>query len=213
VPYAQGDLKTCSACRQELPLDRFGKNRAAKDGLANQCRDCMKESRRKWQESNPELHRSRHIKGRYGISLRQYLAIIEATGGKCPVCGQPPTPPHGTFDLDHDHESGRVRGPLCRGCNLALGGARDDPAILRALADYVERHRANPVEFELPPDLPRHYLKGESHKMARLTEMQVREIRVLSEEGVSQSEIGRRFGVTQANISLIVTGRSWAEGT
>lgn len=210
MPYANGDHKVCSACRRELPLTAFGKNRSAKDGLANQCHDCLKDSRRKWRESNPELHRSRHIKGRYGIALRDYLALLEATNGKCPVCGKPPTPPHDRFDLDHDHVTGRVRGPLCRPCNLALGGARDDPAILRAFADYIERHRANPVDFEPPPELPKHYVRGETHKMSRLTEVQVREIRALAKDGVSQTKIGRQFGVTQAMVSLIVRRQSWA---
>jgi hypothetical protein len=40
------------------------------------------------------------------------------------------------FHIDHDHTTGRVRGLLCPGCNLALGHF-DDPEILRRALDYV----------------------------------------------------------------------------
>jgi hypothetical protein len=183
VPYAQGDRKVCSACRKDLPLSAFGKNRSFKDGLANQCHECLKESRRKWREAHPELHQARHVKNRYGIALQEYEAMAAAADGKCPVCGEPP-PPFNGFDLDHDHETGQVRGLLCRPCNLALGGARDNPAILRALADYIEQHRAAPTEKRPPVILPTFYAKGESHGMATLTEGQVREIRMLYAAGL-----------------------------
>lgn len=43
-----------------------------------------------------------------------------------------------TLTRDHDHSTGHMRGVLCRGCNLALGHALDDPAVLRRLAAYAE---------------------------------------------------------------------------
>lgn len=46
---------------------------------------------------------------------------------------------------DHDHETGRFRGWLCNHCNGALGFGRDDPRILRALAQYLERAAADMV--------------------------------------------------------------------
>jgi hypothetical protein len=39
--------------------------------------------------------------------------------------------------IDHSHLTGRVRGLLCKDCNLILGWVQDDPARLRAMADYV----------------------------------------------------------------------------
>jgi hypothetical protein len=52
----------------------------------------------------------------------------------CEVCGS-----SGRICLDHDHETNQFKGWLCDRCNVAVAMARDNPEILRALADYVER--------------------------------------------------------------------------
>ena len=52
-------------------------------------------------------------------------------------------------------------------------------------------------------------LTGESHGMSRFTEEQVREIRSLYREGVTQKAIGARFGVPQGHIHLIVKKKIW----
>ena len=42
--------KVCSSCRADLPLDAFSRNSRQPDGLANQCRDCLADSRRRYRE-------------------------------------------------------------------------------------------------------------------------------------------------------------------
>ena len=59
--------------------------------------------------------------------------------GVCAACGRPP---HRTrLDVDHDHATNEVRGLLCRGCNLALGGVEDDPQTLLRLIQYLANQR------------------------------------------------------------------------
>jgi hypothetical protein len=67
-------------------------------------------------------------------------AMVEAQGNACGICGLDMGKGKGRH-VDHCHATGNVRTLLCHLCNITLGMARDDPALLRAMADYVERHR------------------------------------------------------------------------
>lgn len=60
----------------------------------------------------------------------------------CAICQLPTDVPV----ADHCHASGAVRDWLCRSCNAGLGMFRDRPGFLRAAAEYLERHTANPID-------------------------------------------------------------------
>lgn len=83
---------------------------------------------------------------RYGTTPEEYAAKLEAQSGVCAICGKPPTP-GGTkaascLHQDHDHVTNQNRDLLCCTCNPGIGYFQDDPDLLRAAADYIERHRA-----------------------------------------------------------------------
>jgi hypothetical protein len=40
--------------------------------------------------------------------------------------------------VDHCHITGRVRALLCQACNTGIGKLKEDPALIRKSADYVE---------------------------------------------------------------------------
>jgi hypothetical protein len=62
-----------------------------------------------------------------------------AQGGKCAVCGDVQKR---WLAVDHSHLTGKIRELLCDRCNPMAGYALDEPARLRAVADYLERHSA-----------------------------------------------------------------------
>lgn len=83
---------------------------------------------------------------KYGISVEAQRAMLEAQGHLCAICRKPErgASQYGyprLLHVDHDHLTGKVRGFLCGDCNNVLGRATDDPAILRAAADYLESHQ------------------------------------------------------------------------
>jgi len=52
---------------------------------------------------------------RYGITSAEWEQLIGRHDGKCWICRE-----READTVDHDHESGRVRGALCRICNMVL---------------------------------------------------------------------------------------------
>ncbi len=91
----------------------------------------------------PGYRRNLFLKRRYGISLDEYKMMLLSQGGMCAICRNPETTVHKsgtphTLNVDHCHETGRVRGLLCSLCNTAIGKMHDDPSRLRAAAMYLE---------------------------------------------------------------------------
>ena len=85
--------------------------------------------------------RKSHLKRTFGLSEADYERLLAAQGGGCAICGRLPNSRN--LHIDHDHETGQVRGALCFACNVAIGHLRDDPMIAVKLLDYLERHRAS----------------------------------------------------------------------
>lgn len=65
---------------------------------------------------------------------------VQDHSGLCDICSQGPTGRWNSLNIDHCHVSGKFRGMLCGQCNMALGGFRDDPQLLRKAAEYLEPH-------------------------------------------------------------------------
>jgi hypothetical protein len=84
--------------------------------------------------------RKKRIKCDYGLTLEQYEEMWIAQGGKCAICGK--DSPSRLLCVDHDHETGKVRGLLCVHCNHLLGNARDKIQVLASAIQYLEGHHA-----------------------------------------------------------------------
>jgi hypothetical protein len=132
VPFGH---KWCPDCGEVKSLEDFVRNRSQSSGWAPYCKPCHNK-RGKAAKEKIGGSRTYHLKRRYGITAADADAMLEAQGGLCAVCQAAPA-----VHVDHDHETGAVRALLCFNCNGGLGQFKDDPAVLRAAADYVERHR------------------------------------------------------------------------
>lgn len=81
----------------------------------------------------------------YGLTQGTYEEMWQAQGGRCGLCGeQEPVALDGmvkVFAVDHSHVTGKIRGLLCAGCNLALGHVeKKGLAWMRAAALYLRTH-------------------------------------------------------------------------
>ena len=88
----------------------------------------------------PACSRRAHLKRTFGITQEEYEARLREQGGGCAVCGRPPKPGK-SLHVDHDHETGYVRGLLCFSCNAALGHFQDDLDRIDAALTYVAAKR------------------------------------------------------------------------
>ena len=124
------EFKCCLKCRTMKPADSFGLQPRSPDGLQANCRACECE----------RMQRRRH-----GLNSSEKAVIATAQGG-CLIC-QRPEPGAKGWVVDHDRSccpgdkscAKCRRGVLCQWCNSMLGYSIDNPATLRAAADYLEQ--------------------------------------------------------------------------
>lgn len=118
-----------------LLVDPEGTRQVARD-QARAYREANPEYQVEWNRANPDKLREYYLRNKYGLEPDDTAALLAAQDGACPGCLNPLGEGH-AIHVDHCHDTGRVRGLLCRGCNLAIGNAGDDPGRLQRLVDYL----------------------------------------------------------------------------
>lgn len=111
------------------------------------CSQKCKERARQADGRSGATVRRYQFRTKYGITVEEYWALAEAQGHRCAICGcTKETAMRGRVSqhtdefwlhVDHDHESGKVRGLLCMECNTGLGKFRDDVSVLSAAISYL----------------------------------------------------------------------------
>jgi len=94
----------------------------------------------KYAKENPKKvalnKRKAFLRFKYNISLEDYQDLFDKQGGLCAICE---TFQERYLDIDHDHYTGKIRGLLCRACNIGIGHLQDSPAVVEAALRYLER--------------------------------------------------------------------------
>lgn len=141
-------LKVCTSCGETKMLDSFGRAKEKPSGVRSRCKVCEARRSRSWKAENPEYAKkwrdanrdkwnSYRLSQQFGLTQGDVDAMFAAQNGSCSICGKHMDKPN----VDHCHESGRVRALLCRSCNLGLGNFQDDPERILRAAAYVREHR------------------------------------------------------------------------
>lgn len=84
-----------------------------------------------------ETRRRRDLMNKYGITLEDWDRLYDEQLGRCGVCARP-LAEFKKICVDHDHETGAVRGLLCNSCNRGVGYLQDDPELMRRAIRYLE---------------------------------------------------------------------------
>jgi hypothetical protein len=118
----------------------FESARATRKYCSSSCSEAVK--RRRNRDAMKERARQYHLKTRYGMTEQDFEDLLASQDYSCAVCRS--TEPAGRWrgwHVDHDHDTGEVRGILCTSCNWVLGYAKDDPEVLVAAAAYLITHK------------------------------------------------------------------------
>ena len=111
--------KNCTKCGENKPLSAF--SRSTRDGSYAWCKPCASSYSRKFL-----------LAKRYSLTPEQYDDLNVAQNGRCALCERPRP-----LCVDHDHDTGAVRGLLCQKCNKGIGLLDDDPDVLARAMEYV----------------------------------------------------------------------------
>lgn len=147
-------MRQCRACQQSKPLAEYNDHPKARGGKDTICRECAKaykrdwyrknterrlERNRKWAEENreqvQEISRAGALRRQYGLTVGEYDALLAGQDGRCAICRKPPG--RHRLSVDHCHETGRVRGLLCKKCNTGIGMLGDTEERIRAVLKYL----------------------------------------------------------------------------
>ena len=75
------------------------------------------------------------LKRKYGVALKQHQQMYVSQNGCCALCGK--SVAYDKVHTDHDHVTDKVRGLLCRGCNIGLGHLGDTYEDIMQAARYL----------------------------------------------------------------------------
>jgi hypothetical protein len=131
------------------------------------------EIHKRWLDKNHDeriIHARRwHLKNKFGITLEDYDKLLAKQNSKCAICGlvngvKPDSRGRVTqlLHIDHCHKTNKVRGLLCRQCNVGLGSFRDSPQLLLQASEYLTKLQ-NAVQSDLWVINKHLVTKGEKH--------------------------------------------------
>lgn len=156
-------MKRCARCDVEKPLSDF--YRLGSGYTYSYCRPCASErnSERPNYARPPydfaldgPAQRKHKLKKKFGLTVEDYEEILAAQNGVCAICGRPERrrSKHGEIKalaVDHDHETGAIRGLLCHDCNVGVGYLGDSLERLMDAAVYFAKARDNNDSAKTPP--------------------------------------------------------------
>lgn len=139
-------MKQCIKCLEWKELDlfnirKFGPNK--KICPRSTCKKCLNQYNIKWRREHPEKsykwNKSKLLKKKYGITTNDYDRMSQKQKHCCAICKKPGIDFKTGLGVDHDHDTGKVRGLLCVKCNTAIGSL-NGIELLRSAIRYFRKH-------------------------------------------------------------------------
>jgi len=107
----------------------------------NECKPCVAIYKRIW-----KLNLSKKL-NKFKTTMEEFMALLSSCAGRCDICGIPLS--QSNMVIDHNHKTNKVRGLLCRKCNIGIGLLKDSVHVIEAAKKYLEE-RSNFGTFPKP---------------------------------------------------------------
>lgn len=147
-------MKICKDCKLDKGPSCFTINRANNDGLSSLCRKCgsirrskasevtkkkRRECSKRFRIADPARAKNSSLKKDYGITLEQYEEFLVKQENCCAICSTHNSSLPKALHVDHDHNTGVIRGLLCGKCNMAIGLLKDDVVLVAKVITYLTK--------------------------------------------------------------------------
>lgn len=139
------ETRICKQCGIEKPITEYSRTGGYPRWDCKACCTANKRQRyledmpkarkasRDWKARNPDKVLDGRLRLVYGITLEQFDEMILNQGGMCAICER-----EALLHVDHNHNTGKVRGLLCPKCNGYLGIIQDSVPALRRAIEYLQ---------------------------------------------------------------------------
>lgn len=112
--------------------------------------DKQKAAVKSWIDRNRDhrkaYQRAYQINKKYGVDEEWFASLSLKQKGVCAICGQfDGTGKWKKLVIDHDHNTGKIRGLLCNECNRGIGYLKDSVDILEKSVEYLKQHKDSNV--------------------------------------------------------------------
>lgn len=122
-------------------MKQFNKCTTNEDGLHKQCKRCRHNKYTEIYEAHGG--RKARLKYVYGITEDDYNTLFNKQHGCCAICGVHQSQLKRRLHIDHDHQTGEIRGLLCMKCNRALGYFGDSVEHMTTAIQYLSRKESD----------------------------------------------------------------------
>lgn len=105
---------------------------------------CLYRVKRRSVKSKPSyemMARRSNLRQKFGMTLEDYDLMLQNQNFRCAICNIHHSELSRRMAVDHDHQTGRIRGLLCIECNRGIGALKDSVYLLEKAHEYLERNR------------------------------------------------------------------------
>lgn len=139
-------MRSCKSCGADLEGTHFNRQFCNPKCRYELYGPKAREATRNWRANNLDralwLDLDKHLRRKFGISAEEYMLLLDEQDGRCKICLRTPEEVGDKgcprLAVDHDHETGAVRGLLCRPCNAGLGHFQDSPELMASAINYLK---------------------------------------------------------------------------